>query len=42
MSYITVRQAILSDLDDLVPIFDNYRQLYGYEQPGQGNRTDVA
>lgn len=31
MSTITVRQAILSDLDALVPLFDCYRQFYGRE-----------
>lgn len=29
MSTITVRQAVLSDLDVLVPLFDSYRQFYG-------------
>ncbi len=29
MSAITVRQAVLSDLEALVPLFDNYRQFYG-------------
>jgi ribosomal protein S18 acetylase RimI-like enzyme len=29
MSNITVRQAILSDLEALVPLFDGYRQFYG-------------
>ena len=29
MSNITVRQAVLSDLEALVPIFDGYRQFYG-------------
>src|SRR5690606_21136647 len=29
MSTITVRQATLSDLDALVPLFDAYRQFYG-------------
>jgi len=29
MSNITVRQAVLSDLDALVPLFDGYRQFYG-------------
>lgn len=32
MSNITVRQAVLSDLEDLVPLFDGYRQFYG--RPG--------
>ena len=29
MSTVTVRQAVLSDLDALVPLFDGYRQFYG-------------
>ncbi|MFA5921337.1 MAG: GNAT family N-acetyltransferase [Methylococcaceae bacterium] len=29
MSTITVRQAVLSDLEALVPLFDSYRQFYG-------------
>jgi ribosomal protein S18 acetylase RimI-like enzyme len=29
MSIVTVRQAILSDLEALVPLFDGYRQFYG-------------
>lgn len=29
MSSITVRQAALADLEDLVPLFDGYRQFYG-------------
>ena len=29
MSNITVRQAALSDLEALVPLFDGYRQFYG-------------
>lgn len=29
MSNITLRQAALSDLDELVPLFDAYRQFYG-------------
>lgn len=29
MSYITVRQAVLSDIEALVPLFDGYRQFYG-------------
>jgi len=29
MSTITVRQAVLSDLEALAPLFDNYRQFYG-------------
>lgn len=29
MSNVTVRQAILADLEGLVPLFDGYRQFYG-------------
>jgi len=29
MSTITVRQAVLSDIESLAPLFDNYRQFYG-------------
>lgn len=29
MSAITVRQAVLSDIEELVPLFDGYRQFYG-------------
>ena len=29
MSTVTVRQAILADLEGLVPLFDGYRQFYG-------------
>ena len=29
MSNITVRQAVLSDLEALAPLFDGYRQFYG-------------
>ncbi|HBL47000.1 GNAT family N-acetyltransferase [Gimesia sp.] len=29
MKQITIRQAVLSDLDALVPLFDSYRQFYG-------------
>lgn len=29
MDTITVRQAVLSDIDALVPLFDSYRQFYG-------------
>ena len=29
MSNLTVRQAVLSDLEALVPLFDGYRQFYG-------------
>lgn len=31
MSTINVRQAVLSDLEVLVPLFDGYRQFYGRE-----------
>lgn len=29
MSTVNIRQAVLSDLDALVPLFDGYRQFYG-------------
>ncbi|NOT84379.1 MAG: GNAT family N-acetyltransferase [Methylococcaceae bacterium] len=29
MSNITIRQAVLSDIEALVPLFDGYRQFYG-------------
>ena len=29
MKQITIRQAVISDLDALVPLFDSYRQFYG-------------
>jgi ribosomal protein S18 acetylase RimI-like enzyme len=29
MSNLSVRQAVLADLDDIVPLFDGYRQFYG-------------
>lgn len=29
MSAITARQAVLSDIEELVPLFDGYRQFYG-------------
>ncbi|QDT42585.1 TDP-fucosamine acetyltransferase [Gimesia alba] len=29
MNQITVRQAVLADMDLLVPLFDSYRQFYG-------------
>jgi hypothetical protein len=29
MSNITVRQAVLTDIEALVPLFDSYRQFYG-------------
>jgi GNAT superfamily N-acetyltransferase len=31
MSKIQVRQAVLTDLDDIAPLFDGYRQFYGKE-----------
>lgn len=31
MSTVTIRQAVLSDLDALAPLFDGYRQFYGRE-----------
>jgi ribosomal protein S18 acetylase RimI-like enzyme len=34
MSDITVRQAVLSDVEGLVPLFDCYRQFYGRPSDG--------
>jgi GNAT superfamily N-acetyltransferase len=34
----TVRQAVLSDIEALVPLFDGYRQFYGYDSDQQGAR----
>ena len=31
MGTITIRQAVLDDLDDIVPLFDAYRQFYKRE-----------
>lgn len=31
MDNITIRQAVASDIDALVPLFDSYRQFYGRE-----------
>lgn len=38
MSTITVRQAALSDLEALVPLFDGYRQFYGRTSDVQAAR----
>lgn len=38
MSNITVRQAVLVDLDALVPLFDGYRQFYGQSSDVVGAR----
>jgi len=38
MSTITVRQAVLSDLESLVPLFDAYRQFYGRESDSDAVR----
>jgi GNAT superfamily N-acetyltransferase len=35
---ITVRQAVLADLDAIVPLFDGYRQFYGRASDLQGAR----
>ncbi|MHB1587922.1 MAG: GNAT family N-acetyltransferase [Acidiferrobacteraceae bacterium] len=35
---ITVRQAILSDIEALIPLFDGYRQFYGRESNLDGAR----
>lgn len=38
MHEISVRQAILSDIEALVPLFDSYRQFYGPESDLPGAR----
>lgn len=38
MNEISVRQAILSDIEALVPLFDGYRQFYGRESDLRGAR----
>lgn len=38
MNGISVRQAILSDIESLVPLFDGYRQFYGRESDLRGAR----
>jgi len=37
-----VRQAVLADLDDLVPLFDGYRQFYGKASDLAGAREFLA
>lgn len=39
MNNITVRQAVVSDLDALVPLFDNYRQFYGRTSDAQSAKA---
>ena len=41
MSSVTVRQAVLADLDFLVVLFDAYRQFYGQTSDLVGARTFV-
>lgn len=38
MNNITVRQAILTDIEALVPLFDGYRQFYGRDSDISGAR----
>ena len=38
MNGITVRQAVLSDIEALLPLFDGYRQFYGRESDLRGSR----
>ena len=38
MTAITVRQALMPDLDSLVPLVDGYRQFYGRESDAQAAR----
>lgn len=38
MSHLTIRQAVLADLDTLVPLFDGYRQFYQQQRDLEGAR----
>ena len=38
MNEISVRQAILSDIEALIPLFDGYREFYGRESDLRGAR----
>lgn len=42
MSTITIRQATLSDLEALVPLFDRYRQFYGQPSDAGAARAFLA
>ena len=42
MNTVTVRQATLSDLDALVPLFDGYRQFYGRASDTQAVRAFLS
>lgn len=42
MNSITVRQAVLTDLDDLVPLFDSYRQFYRQQSDPQAARDFLS
>lgn len=42
MNSITVRQAVLTDLDDLVPLFDSYRQFYKQQSDPQAARDFLS
>ena len=39
MTSITIRQAVLADLDAVVTLFDAYRQFYGQASDGVAART---
>lgn len=39
MSGITIRQAVLADLELIVPLFDAYRQFYGHQSDVAGARA---
>lgn len=39
MGQITVRQAVLADLETIVPLFDSYRQFYGRPSDPDAART---
>jgi GNAT superfamily N-acetyltransferase len=42
MSTLVVRQAVLADLDSLVPLFDGYRQFYGRDSDPEAARAFLA
>lgn len=42
MSNIIVRQSVLSDLEALVPLFDNYRQFYGHSSDIKAARAFLS
>lgn len=42
MSYPVIRQAVATDIDVLVPLFDGYRQFYGCRSDVDGAREFLA